>query len=68
MSISNDSPIAGGMVKVPGWASNERYCLSAINRWVLRSETMPDSIRNFGGCMLLGTGQMVPHPNETKNT
>ena len=61
----NPSPIHGGIMEVPRWAANERYCLNLNNRWVLRSETMPDLIKEFGGCMLIGTGQMVPHPKET---
>ena len=68
MSRMNNDPVSGGIVAVPGWAANERYCLQTNGIWSLRSETHPDVIREFGGCMLLGTGEMVVHPKERKGS
>ncbi len=61
-------PVAGGLVRVPSWAASERYVLQKSGIWSLLSETHANIIRDFGGCMLLGTGQMVPHSGNGEET
>lgn len=58
--MTDSNPVAGGLVSVPAWAASGRYVLQKNGIWSLVSETHRNIIREFGGCMLLGTGQMVP--------
>lgn len=54
-------PVSGGMVNVPQ-GIDERHVLLRNGNWELRVRAHVDWIREFGGCMLLGSGQMVPLP------
>ena len=63
--MTHSDPVSGGIVTTPP-GIDHRHVLLKNNTWELRERAHADQIREFGGCMLLGTGQMVPHANERR--
>ena len=53
------NPVAGGFVRVPP-GIDERHVLQWNGGWSVLADTSPSLIREFGGCMMLGSGQLVP--------
>lgn len=56
--VRND-PVSGGFVAVPA-GIDERHVLLRNGSWELLVGANKNQIREFGGCMMLGSGQLVP--------
>lgn len=56
--MTERDPVSGGIVETPAGV-DERHVLLTDNTWAPRPAPR-FLIREFGGCMLLGSGQMVP--------
>ena len=52
-------PVSGGLVRVPPGV-DQRHVLLKDHSWGDLDSAPKAMIREFGGCMLLGNGQMVP--------
>ena len=51
---------SGGHVEAPGTSCDAAFVMTKEGAWRLRWLVKPEDVQEWGGCALLGTGQMVP--------